>query len=81
MNNETTETGEKMIAGEVYLSMAATAKFLGCGQTVLKEMMRKSRLGTLRPSLEWFRHKPKSPVYFRKDFLKSWALQRSKMHQ
>ncbi len=72
---ETTKT----IAGEEYISAEAAAEYLGCCRSTLDIMMAKSARGFLRPPLEWFRHKPRSRVWFRKSFLEDWAERRGKV--
>lgn len=69
----------KIIAGEEYISVKAAAEYLGCCRAVLDTMMAKSARGQLRPPLEWFRYKPRSPIWFRKAFLAKWAEERSRM--
>ncbi|SHL05431.1 hypothetical protein [Fibrobacter sp. UWH4] len=70
----------RLIADEEYICPALAAKFIGCSRSTLQQMIERSRHGLLKPPLEWYRDKPKSPIWFRKAFLVEWARKRGAMH-
>lgn len=68
------------IAGKLHLCKEKTAELLEVSVSTLNQMMILSKKGTLKPALEWYRDKPKSPVWFSEEFIKNWVELRGKMH-
>lgn len=72
--------GTRLIAGREYLSPIEAARYLGCCRSTFDSMVARSKHGTLRPSLTWYRDSPRGAMWFDKEKLAEWALKRGEMH-
>lgn len=71
---------ERYIAGEKCICPDLAAKFLGCSRSTLNIMMARSKAGTLKPALSWYRDTPRSPIWFSVPFLEDWKRRRMEVH-
>lgn len=70
---------ERIIAGELYVSPRKAAEIIGCCRSTLDTILAKSKSGSLKPALSWYRDTPKSPIWIKKSELESWAEKRGGM--
>lgn len=68
----------KKIAGMDYMNRRETADFLGVGLSTLDTLTHRSRKGTLAPPLPYFQLKPRGPIFYSKERLESWVIEKTK---